>query len=122
MPYPKLAGDRDAAFLATEQWIIGEAEIVTESAPALADITARQLCVLLTTGITPFVPGTHTTAFPNKLVISQVAVLSGKQCPYYQSGKFNHELITWPAGAAYDTLAERKELLLGSELKVGHLI
>lgn len=118
MPYPRLAGDRDQSVAAVVGLFTGDAEVRSDSAPALADIAQYQLCVLLATGITPYVVATHTTAAPDKLVIAQVDVTTGKQAPYYLSGEFNHNLIGWPA--SLDTYAKRKEAVLGSMIQVGH--
>lgn len=120
MAFPTLAGDRSVAVNAAEQLFVGDAQIVTDSAVALADIAQWQVCVLLTTGVTPYVPATHTTAAPNKLVVSQVACLSGQNAQYYTAGKFNHALLGWPA--ALSTFALRKEAVQGSMIQVGHLI
>lgn len=120
MPYPYLAGDRDDSFTAPVQLFAGDAEVITDSAPALANIAQYQVCVLLDTGVTPYVPATHTTQAPDKLVVAQVAVSTGQQCPYYSGGKFNHEVLVWPA--AVNTFALRKSLVQGSMLQVGHLI
>ncbi len=118
--YPTLAGDRDAAFSTPVQLFAGHSEVITDSAPALAAITQYQVCVLLPTGVTPYVPATHTTHAPDKLVVAQVTVASGQQCPYYTKGKFNHAVLLWPA--AFGTYALRKELVEGSMIQVGHLI
>lgn len=120
MPYPFLAGSRDASVAAVPQLFAGDGDVRTDSAPALADIAQWQICVLLNNGITPYVPATHTTAAPDKLVISQVAVTNGQQCPYYSSGSFNHAVLGWPA--ALDTLPKRKEAFQGSMISINHLI
>lgn len=118
MSYPKLAGTDATSATAPDQLFVGDSEVITDSAPALAAIAQWEVCVLLPTGITPFVPATHTTQFPDKLVVSQVAVAIGKQCPYYSAAKLNHVLLKWPA--AYDTYAKRKELVQGSMIQIGH--
>lgn len=117
--YPYLASStNEGSVAAVSPLFTGPADIITDSAPALAAITQWQLCVLLATGITPYVPATHTTAAPDKLVIAQHAAASGVQCNYYLGGEINHNLVTWPA--AVNTYALRKELMLGSMLKIGH--
>lgn len=117
--YPVLAGYQSEGVVAGLEGIfIGDAPIVTDSAPALAAIQQWQLCVLLATGITPYVPATHTTAAPDKLVVAQVAAGIGKQCPYYVAGAFNHNLMVWPA--SLNTYALRKEAVLGSMIVIGH--
>ena len=108
---------------ASPQLFAGEAPIITDSAPALAVIQKWQLCSLTPTGVTPFVStGTPVSDSPaSSAVIAAVAAdAPGKQVPYYDAGKFNHEAIIWPA--AVDTLAKRKALLHGTPIFVGHLI
>lgn len=117
--YPRLAGFAlEGSVAAVQPLFTGDAEILTDSAPALAAIAQYEVCVLLATGVTPYVPATHTTAAPNKLVVAQVGVASGQQCPYYMAGDFNHNLLVWPASLS--TYALRKEAVLGSMIKVGH--
>lgn len=120
MNYPHLAGDRDATSAASPQLFAGDGPIVTDSAPALAAIKQWEVCVLLPTGVTPYVVATHTTAAPDKLVVAQVAAAIGQACPYYSAAKLNHEVLVWPA--TINTLALRKELVQGSMIQVGHLI
>lgn len=120
MPYPNLAGSRDDTAAASPQLFAGDGPVVTDSAPALADIDQWEVCVLLATGITPYVPATHTTAAPDKLVVAQVGVVSGAQCPFYKAASLNHAVLIWPA--ALDTLAKRKEAFLGSMISINHLI
>lgn len=118
MPYPQLAGSRDVAVAADIQLHLGDAPIVTDSAPALADIQKNQVCVLTATGVTPYVVATHGAIVPDKLVVAHMAVLSGQQCPIWTAGKFNHNALVWPAGVA--TYAARKELVLGSMIGIDH--
>lgn len=103
---------------APPQLFAGEAPIVTDSAPSLAAIQKWELCSLTPTGVKPFVDGTDD---PRTAVISAVAAAAaGQQVPYYDAGKFNHEVIVWPA--ALDTLPKRKAAIHGSTLFVGHLV
>lgn len=120
MPYPILAGSRDGSAAAPAQLFAGDGPVVTDSAPALANIAQWEVCVLLANGVTPYVPATHTTAAPDKLVVSQVAVTSGQQCPYYTAAPLNHAVLKWPA--SLDTLAKRKEAFQGSMIVINHLI
>lgn len=117
-----LAGYESWATGANFQLWIGGTPVVTDSAPAAADIQKYQLCARLPDDtIVPFVPGTHTAAMA---VLSAQPSLTGQACPYWNAGRFNHEAIIWPAGAAFDTYTERKALLSGPGclLMVGHLI
>ena len=117
--YPRLAGYQDEGSVnAPVHLFTGDAEVLGDSAVALANIAQYQICVLLTTGVTPYVPATHTEGAPNKLVIAQVAVSAGQRAPYWTHGDFNHNLLGWPA--ALSTFALRKEAVLGSGLRIGH--
>jgi hypothetical protein len=112
-----LAGSDLASVGAPLQLWAGEAQIVTDSALALAAITKFQLCALTAAGVTPFVVGTHVA---DQAVVSAQPAASGAQCPYYDAGKFNHEAITWPV--TLDTLAKRKFAMAGTDIRVGHLV
>ena len=117
--YPRLASYADEGTVAgVAHLFTGDAEVLGDSAPALANIAQYQVCVLLATGVTPYVVATHTTAAPDKLVIAQTTVLSGKQCPFWTHGEFNHNLLGWPA--SLNTYALRKEAVLGGGIKIGH--
>lgn len=120
MTYPTLAGDRDQSAAAPAQLFAGDSEIITDSAPALADIAQWEVCVLTDTGVTPYVVATHTGDALRKLVVSQVAVVTGQQCPYYSAAKLNHAVLVWPA--TINTLALRKSLVQGTMIQLGHLI
>lgn len=115
--YPPIAGTDTQSRNAPGQPFIGEAPIVSDSAPALAAIVKYQACALTPTGITPYVDATHKR---EQLVIAAHAAGNGAQCGFYSAGKFNHAVITWPA--EYDTYAKRKALCIGSMIHVGHLL
>lgn len=118
MSYPRLAGDRDASVANVPGLFTGDTPIVTDSAPALAAIAQWEVCVLTTTGVTPYVVADHAALVPDKLVVAQVGVAIGKQCPYYLRGHLNHTKLIWPAGV--NTYALRKALVAGSGIDVGH--
>jgi hypothetical protein len=99
---------------APPQLFAGEAPIITDSAPALVAVQKWQLLSLTATGVTTF-DGTAASA-----VISAIGAAIGQQVPYYDAGKFNHEVIVWPG--TLDTLAKRKVALHGSMIHVGHLV
>jgi hypothetical protein len=112
------AGSRPGLF---PLWI-GGMQPVTDSAPsAVNDIKQYQVLALLDNNtVTPFVPGTHEA---KRIVISaQPVVTAGQMVPYWNAGRFNHEALVWPAGTALDTYAERKALLIGCDVQVGHTI
>lgn len=108
-----LVGTKAAAV----QLFAGEAPVITDSAPALVDIVKHEVLALMPTGVTPFVTATHTA---EQAVIASHAATAGQQLSYYQAGRFNHAALVWPADL--DTLAERKALVAGSMLSMGHLI
>lgn len=118
--YPTLAGDRDATFGRPRQLFAGDSQLITNSAVALADIAQHQVCVLTATGVKPYVVADDGAKVPDKLVIAQVPVLAGQDCPLWIAGSFNHEALIWPAGVA--TYAARRELVLGSHIQIGHLL
>ena len=121
MVYPRLAGDRDSASAAPPQLFVGDSEIITDSAPALANITQWQVCVLGATGVTPLTDAMVTTNAADvvgKIVVAHVAVASGKQCPYYSAAKLNHVLLGWPS--SLDTYAKRKAFVQGTMIQIGH--
>lgn len=99
------------------QLFAGEAAVITDSAPALADLAQHTVAALTATGITAFVSGTHTAG---QLVVTSQPVLTGQQCPYYQAGRFNHAALVWPAGL--DTLEARKLACAGTAISMGHLV
>lgn len=113
----ELASGAQVGTYTPQQLFAGEAPIITDSAVALADVTQYQLIAVTATGVTPFVVGTHTAP---QAAIAAIAGTTGKQIPYYDAGKFNHEAITWPG--SLDTLAKRKNALHGTPIFVGHLI
>lgn len=102
------------------QLFVGGVDVAYDSGIADAAIQKYQLIAILATGhVTPFVPGTHTGA--QAAVAAQPAAIN-ESCPYFLSGRFNHEAIKWPAGTALDTYVERKALLVGCKIQVGHLV
>ena len=120
--YPRLAGDRDSASAASPQIFVGDSEVITDSAPALAVLTQWQVCVLSATGVTPLTDVMVTTNADDvvgKIVVTQVAVDTiGKQAPYYSAAKLNHVLMGWPA--LLDTYAKRKAFVQGTMIQIGH--
>lgn len=115
-PLQDLAADEDLGTMTPFQLWIGEAQIVSDSAPALDDIDKYQVCALTDTGITPFVVADHTA---NQAVVAAQPAVTGAQTPYWNAGKFNHEALVWPV--ELDTLPKRKAFLIGTMLGVGHL-
>lgn len=112
----EIVGSRPGPF---QLWI-GGAPVVTDAAIADVDFQKYELAALTVGGtLARFVPGTHTAA---QAVITAQPVIAGQSTPYWNAGKFNHEAVVWPAGAAFDTYLERKAFLTGTMLMVGHLI
>ncbi len=118
--YPPIAGQDSQSASAPTQPFAGEAPIITDSAAALAAIVQYEACALTPTGITPYVDATHTK---DQLVIAgnaAAAAGAGYRVGYYTSGKFNHEVVTWPA--EYDTWLKRKAFVAGTNINIGHLL
>ena len=118
MSVNQLAGSDVYGPQSTDQIFAGDAPITSDAAVALADIDQYELCALTTTGVTPYLVGTHTA---DQAVIAAETAASGKQCPFWNGGYFNHALIIWPAGATLDTYAERKAFLANATIKIGHI-
>lgn len=115
----QLAGNRNLGTMAAPfQLFAGEAEVITDSAPALAAVTKYQVLALTNTGVTPFVAGTHTGQQAVISAVDQATV--GGTVPYYQSGRFIAAALIWPA--TINTLALQKALLIGSGLSLGHTV
>ena len=100
---------------------IGEAPIITDAGvSAVATLPIYSLAALLADNtIVAFDPATHNA---KQAVITAVQIDAiGQAVPYWDSGKFNHESVNFPA--AWNTYEERKTGLQGSyDLRVGHLI
>lgn len=125
MPKPTFEQLASGALVGTftpTQLFAGEAPIITDSSPALADVQKWQLLSLTATGVRPFVytGAPETDDDPRTAVLAAVEATTGKQVPYYDAGKFNWEVCVFPA--ALDTLPKIKAALQGSMLKFAHLI
>jgi hypothetical protein len=90
----------------------------SDAAPALATFVKYEVAALTATGVATFVVGTHTAA--QLVIVAQPVDTIGKQCAYYNAGKFNHEALVWPNNAALDTYAERRAFCTGT-VKVGKI-
>jgi hypothetical protein len=112
-----LAGSEQFPGLTPRQLFAGEAAVITDSAPALANMAQHTVAALTATGITPFVSATHKA---DQMVITSQPVTTGQQCPYYQAGRFNHAALVWPGDL--DTLVKRKLACAGTGLSMGHLV
>lgn len=97
----------------------GEVQQVTDAGVSTGVLPKYSLCALMPDNtVVLFVPGTH---LPAQMVINaQPTTATGQAVPYWDQGKFNHKAINFPA--AWDQYNERKTGLLGSNLRVGHLI
>lgn len=105
---------------AFQLWIGGTPVITDAGVSAVAALPKYSLAALLPDNtIVAYDPATHTA---KQAVITAVLIEKvGQAVPYWDSGKFNHEAVNFPA--AWDTYAERKTGLQGSMgLRVGHLI
>lgn len=97
----------------------GEAPIVTDAAPTkVADVQKYEVLVLDVDGLRrPDISGGDTGA--KCVIAAQPAAEIGSQVPYFAAGKFNHEVLTWPA--ELDTYAKRKNFFHGSDIHIGHI-
>lgn len=96
----------------------GEAPIVTGNAVAANTITKHAVCVLLADGTISNATSALTTG--DKCVIAAQDATVGQNVPYFSGGFFNHaQLTNWPT--AIDTLAERKQFFMGTDIKVGSI-
>ena len=115
-----LAGDALPASYTPEHLFAGDAPVVTDAAPSLvASIAKYQVVALTATGVTTFIPGTHTAA--QGVIAAQPITAIGQQVPYYSAGFFNHAALVWPAGTALDTFVERKAFFNGTPIHIGHV-
>ncbi|MEN9925544.1 MAG: hypothetical protein RL268_1670 [Pseudomonadota bacterium] len=112
-----IAGYDLAGTYTPELIFAGDEPPKSDAAPALANLAKYEVAALTATGVTTFVVGTHTAA---QLVIVAQATTTGKQCPYFNAGKFNHAALIWPNNAALDTYAERRAFCTGT-VKVGRI-
>lgn len=119
MVYPNRAGFLDEGSVAgIEGLFAGDAQVRSDSAPALAAIQQYQLLVLTATGATPYVEANHSALKPDKLAIAHMAVAQGERALFYTAGCFNRHKIVWPA--QLNTFALQKEAVLGSGISIGH--
>lgn len=101
-------------------WIGGTPVITDAGVSAVDSLPIYSLAALMPDRtIVAFDPATHTA---KQAVITAVLIEKiGQAVPYFDSGKFNHEAVNFPA--AWDTYAERVTGLQGSNgLRVGHLL
>ena len=131
MTFRQLAGSEIIGTMPPSvQFFVGEAPIITDSAPALVAIEKWQLLCLTETGVRPFVwtaKGDAGNDDPSTMVISAYEIEAGKQCPYYEAGRFNFEVIKLPdaltdAANPMSKLPMIKAELRGSMIKWGHLV
>lgn len=119
-PKYNLAGYQVGEARAHFQLWVGEVQVITDAGvSAVAALPIYSLAALLPDNtIVAYDPATHTA---KQAVITAVVIEKvGQSVPYWDSGKFNHEAINFPA--AWDTYNERKIGLQGSMgLRVGHL-
>lgn len=104
---------------AFQVWI-GGTPVITDSAKSnVASLPKYSLAALVANQVVAYDPATHKA---EQAVITAVQIDKvGQDVPYWDSGKFNHECINFPA--AWNTYALRKAGLIGSMgLRVGHLI
>lgn len=122
-PRQDLAGFESLGSRGSFQVWIGGTPVITDAGvagTAAFPVAKYTLCALMPDNtVVPYVPATHK---PEQAVINAQPIEKlGQAVPYWDSGKFNHECINFPA--AWNTYLLRKNGLVGSMgLRVGHLI
>lgn len=116
-----LAGGGLVGTFAPEQLYAGEAPIVTDAAPSLvANVLKYEVLALTATGLRRLtLTGDTPDAGSICVIAAQPVAGVGDQVPYFAAGKFNHELLVWPA--ALDTYAKRRAFFMGSDIHIGHI-
>lgn len=118
MPNDLAAGGVEHGPMAIDQLYAGEAPIVTGNAIAATAIVKHAVCVLLSDGTISNATSALTTG--DKCVVAMQAAEIGQSVPYASGGFFNANYLTgWPT--AIDTLAERKQFFMGTDIKVGSI-
>ena len=112
------AGGVEHGPMTITQLYAGDAPIVSGQAVAATAIVKHSVCVLLANGTISNDTAALTTG--DKCVIAMQAAEIGQSVPYQSGGFFNHAVLTnWPT--AMDTLAERKQFFMGTDIKIGAL-
>lgn len=120
MPVNDLAAGALVGTYTPELLFAGDEPPKSDSAPSLvASLAKYEVAALTATGVTTFVPGTHTAA--QLVIVAQPVTAIGQAVPYFNAGKFNHAVLVWPAGTTLDTYAERRAFCTGT-VKVGKII
>lgn len=112
------AGGVEHGPMTITQLFAGEAPISTGNAVAADAITKHAVCVLLANGTISNATSALTDG--QKCVIAAQSATAGQSVPYYKGGCFNHAALTnWPT--AIDTLAERKQFFMGTDISVNSI-
>lgn len=113
-----LAGGFTYGPLVPEQFLAGEAPVLTGNAVAGANLSKYQIGALTSSGVVVFVAGTHTAG---QAVLVMQPATSGQNCQYAFAGIFNDDFLAAQAGnatlyaaAALDTWAERRAFFNGT--------
>lgn len=110
------AGGVEHGPMTINQLYAGDAPIVSGQAIAANTIAKHSIAVLLADGTLSNATSALTTG--DKCVIAMQDATAGQAVPYQSGGFFNHALLTnWPT--AIDTLAERKQFFMGTDIKIG---
>jgi len=118
-----LAGNGDLGSWAPTDLFAGEKEIVTETptGTCATAVTRYQVIALNTSGnFAPQDPDATDTVLQKAIGIALDDCAVGEKVPYYVSGYFNHAALTWDA--AITTLAARRAVFTGTEIKIGSVI
>jgi len=118
-----LAGNGDLGSWTPFDLFAGEKEIVTETPTGTCAVAVSkyQVIALNASGnFAPHDPDATDTVLQKAIGIALDAAAVGEKVPYYVSGYFNHEALTWDA--AITTLAARRAVFTGTEIKIGSVI
>lgn len=122
-----LAGGGLVGSYTPELLYAGEAPIVTDAAPAVADeILKYEVLVLTEAGLTRITTTPGDNDDPDTInetgaqcVIAAQPASAGDQVPYFAAGKFNHAVLVWPDDL--DTYEKRKVFFHGTDIHIGHI-
>ena len=110
------AGGVEHGPMTITQLYAGDAPIISGQGVAVTAIAKHSVAVLLANGDVS--NATSALADGAKCVIAMQAAEIGQAVPYQSGGFFNHAALTgWPT--AIDTLAERKQFFMGTDIHIG---
>lgn len=117
-----LAGGGPVGSYEPELLYAGEAPIITDAAVAAAgtdDIQKYEVLALDADGLRrPVLTGEDADTGRACVIAAQPAG-AGQDVPYFAGGKFNHEVLVWPA--ELDTYEKRRAFFHGTDIHIGRI-